>query len=393
MRRAHRPIVLAFLAASLLPVALLALALYVYDPAQLYHPAWGRSQTVHTNLRIQIAGLTRHGEFDSIILGTSILENSSADELSAQLGECFVNLSITAGDFHERGLVLDHLLRARPIRQVVWSLDFIYLNQRRGFRVFPLPTFDFLYDDNPFNDLRLYLNRHFLECLVHWSASEACVGRRVTLDRPNAWDGEAEHAARFGGLRNWCQASDHWQMRDVREKLTTAVARAAAGDLDYSAGGDNVARALAYVDENLLALARRYPATRFRLVFPPYSRAKFAIWHQQQPGAATAHEAVVRHLATRAAELPNVEVYGFEDQDFLDDMSHYKDLDHFDAGINRLISTALRDGRQRITAAGVDNYLDAARRRARAFDLAGLAARLTACAAAPAKSQPLRDGM
>ena len=392
MRRAHRPIVLAFLAASLLPVALLALALYAYDPAQLYHPSWGRAPTVHANLRIQIAGLARHGDFDSIILGTSILENSSADELSAQLGERFVNLSISAGDFYERGLILGHLLQARPIRQVVWSLDFIYLNQRRGYRVFPLPTFDFLYDTNPFNDLRLYLNRHFLDCLMHWSDSVACVGRPVTLDRPNAWDGEAEHAARFGGLQNWCKASDHWQMRDVREKLTTAVARAAAGDLDNSAGDANITRAIAYVDNNLLALARRYPATRFRLVFPPYSRAKLAIWHQQQPGAAAAHEAVVRHLAARAAELPNVELYGFEDQNFLDDMSHYKDLDHFDADINRLIATALGDGTQRITVANVDAYLEEARRRARAFDLAGLAARLSTCAASPAISQPLRDG-
>lgn len=381
-----------FLAASLLPVALLTLALAVYDPAQLYHPAWGRSQTIHSNLRIQIAGLTRHREFDSIILGTSILENSSADELSSQLGERFVNLSISAGDFYERGLILGHLLQVRPIKQIVWSLDFIYLNQRRGYRVFPLPTFDFLYDSNPLNDLRLYLNRHFLECLMHWSASEACVGRRVTLDRPNAWDGEAEHAARFGGLQNWCHASDHWQMRDVRDKLTTAVASAAAGNLDFSAGGTNVARAIAYVEDNLLVLARRYPQTRFRLVFPPYSRAKFAIWHQQQPGAAAAHEAVVRHMAARAAELPNVEVVGFEDQDFLEDMSHYKDLDHFDTGINRVINATIRDGTHRITAENVDAYLDAARRRARAFDLAGMAARLTACAAPRAKSQPVRDG-
>lgn len=379
MRRRPPSITLVFLLACLLPVVLLTLALYIYDPVKLYHAPWGRVPTTHANLRIQIAGLARHGDFDSIILGTSILENSSADELGTQLGERFANLSISAGDFYERGLILGHLLQARPIGQVVWSLDFIYLNQRRGYRVFPLPTFDFLYDGNPFNDLRLYLNRHFLGCLMRWSDSEACVGRRVTLDRPNAWDGDAEHAARFGGLDNWCAAIDHWQMRDVREKLESAVARVAAGDFDATAGGANIARAIAYVEDNLLALARRYPATRFRLVFPPYSRAKFAIWHQQQPGATAAHEAVVRHLAARAAVLPNVEVYGFEDQDFLDDLSHYKDLDHFDAGINWRIATALRDGTQRITAANVDTYLAEARRRASTFDLTGLAARLTAC--------------
>jgi hypothetical protein len=367
------------LAASLLPVLLLVLALYIYDPAQIYHPPWGRVPTVHANLRIQIAGLARHGEFESIILGTSMLENSSADELSARLGSRFVNLSISAGDFYERGLMLGYLLERRSLRDVVWSLDFIYLNQRRGYRVFPLPTFEFLYDANPLNDMRLYMNRHFLGCLARGSQSEACVGRPVSLDRPNAWEDDPEHAPRFGGLDKWCQAIDHWQMRDVLEKLQSAVAMLKAGKLDYSAGGENEARAIAYVEQNLLYWAERFPQTRFKLVFPPYSRAKFALWYQQQPGAAATHRAVVRHLAQRAAALPNVELYGFEDESFPDAIEYYKDLDHFGPGINRRIAASLQDGRNRITRANVEAYLAVAARRSLAYDLGGLTERLLAC--------------
>lgn len=379
MRGSYRPVAMIFLAACLLPVAGLVLALYAYDPAQIYHSAWGRQPTIQTNLRIQIAGLARHGEFDALILGTSVFENHSADELSEQLGGKFINVSISAGDYYERGLILAHLLKARPIRQVVWSLDWIYLNQRHGYRVFPLPTFDFLYDDNPLNDLRLYMNRHFLGCLLQWSKSEACIGRPVTFDRPNAWDGVAEHAARFGGLEHWCAAIDHWQMRDVAEKLTTALARIATHDMDHAAGGANTSRAIAYIEDNLLKQVERHPQTRFSLIFPPYSRAKLAIWHQQQPGAVETHQAVVRHLAHRAKQLPNLEILGFEDQEFLEDMQHYKDLDHFDSAINRLISAALRDGHNRITAANVEAYLVEAGRRARTYDLVRLASRLEAC--------------
>jgi hypothetical protein len=218
-----------------------------------------------------------------------------------------------------------------------------------------------------------------MTCLIRWSSSEECVGRIGTLDRPNAWDNDTDHVARFGGMRNWCIAIDHWQMRDVVEKLTTAVSRAATGKLDYSLGGANVVRAIAYVEDNLITLVKSYPETRFRLVFPPYSRAKFAIWHQQQPGAAEAHQAVIRYLAQKSEELPNLEIYGFEDQGFLDDIEHYKDLDHFATSINRHIAVALHDKRNLITAKNVDVYIDSASRRARDYNLAGLATSLAAC--------------
>lgn len=379
MRASARRLTLLFLACAAGPILLLVTAFIAYDPVQLFHPAWGRPATVHSNLRIQIAGLIRHGDFDSVILGTSILENSSADEASRLLGGSFVNLSISAGDFYERGLILGNLLERRSLRQVIWSLDFIYLNQRRGYRVFPLNTFDFLYDGNPFNDLRLYLNRYFFNCLMHWSSTEECIGRPTTLDSPNAWAGEVEHAARFGGLDKWCSAADHWQMRDVIGKLKMAVARIEAGALDYSEGGGNVTRAIAYVEDNLLTLVARHPETRFILVFPPYSRAKFAIWHQQQPGTAEAHEAVIRHVAARAAALPNLEILGFEDQDFLDDIAHYKDLDHFGPAINRMMTATIHEGRQRITTANVSRYLATAKRLALSYDLTGLTAKLVRC--------------
>lgn len=376
-----RLLAMLFLAAALAPVALLLAALYAYDPLQVYHPAWGRPPTVHKNMRLQAIGAIRHGDFDGAILATSILENSSADEAGALLGGRFVNLSISAGDFFERGLILDRLLERRHLRRVIYSLDFIYLNQRKGYRVFPLPTFDFLYDGNPLNDFRVYLNGHFLACLARWSGDEACVGRPVGFDRPNAWSGEPEHAARFGGFDRWCAARDNYQIRDVQEKLTSAARRLAAGDIDANdtSGGDNTARAIAYIEDNLLARVTAHPETEFDLVLPPYSRAKFAIWYQQQTGNADTHQAVVRHIAGRATQLANLRLWGFEDADFPDDIAHYKDLDHFGPEINRRIVEAIRDGRHRITAANVEAYLAEARRRGRAYDLIGLASRLDEC--------------
>lgn len=387
MDRRARKLVLVLILAALGPVAVLFSALFAYDPLALFHEPWGRPGTVHKNLRLQAVGAIRHGDFDSAILGTSILENSSAGEASRILGGRFVNLSISAGDFFERGLILRRLLERRPVRQVIYSLDFIYLNQRKGYWYYPLPTWDYLYDDNPFNDIRAYLNGHFLGCLARGSGEPDCVGRETDLDRPNAWMSDPEQTVRFGGLDAWCRARDNFQIRDVNEKLSEAAAAIRAGALQ-AADPAQTALAIDYVERNLITWVKEYPETRFHLVFPPYSRAKFAIWHQYRQGDAAAHLAVIRYLAELSSRLPNLQVSGFEDQDFLDDIARYKDMDHFDPEINSLITRSIGQGAHRITSVNVESYIAEATRRAREYPLEEMAARLGACIEQPAGAAP-----
>ena len=374
-------LIAAYLTAALLPAVLLLSALVAYDPLTLFHRPWLREPSLHANMRLAIPGVIRRQPFDAVILGTSILENTSAVEASRLLGGRYVNLSISAGDFFERSLVLDYLLARRPVAHVIYSLDFIYLNQRKGYRLFPLSTFDFLYDGNWLNDIRAYLNEHTLSCLLHWSQDAACIGRPLSLDRPNAWMNDAGESVRFGGLEHWCNSAAHPQIRDVREKLDAANARLANGIEVPSAAAqaEHTARALAYVDDNLLRIVAAHPETRFTLVFPPYSRAKFALWYQASPLEAASHRAVIRHLVERTRSLANLEILGFEDQDFPDDLANYKDMDHFRPEINTRITTAIATGQQRLTPASLDAYLDTAARRARSFDLAALARRLNKC--------------
>ncbi len=377
-----RRLPLMFLAAALGPLLALCAALLAYDPLQIFHaPRW-RAATLHENMRWQALGVIRRQPFDSLILGTSVFENSSADEAGRLLGGRFVNLSVSAGDFFERSLILDYALRHRRIDQVVYSLDYIYLNQRIGYRVFPLPTYDYLYDGNRLNDIRVYLNRHFLACLATWSAERTCIGRVATLDRPNAWMHDPRHAARFGGIERWCAARQDDQIKDVLGKLREArfrIERAGPTRGTPQEVAVRTARAIDYVDRHLLRLVRAHPETRFHLVFPPYYRAKFALLYQDQQIDATVHGAVVRHLAEAASSLGNLAVFGFEDQDLPDDIARYKDMDHFDPAANSMILHAIAAGTHRLRVDNVDAYLAEAARRGARYDLRALLARLSAC--------------
>lgn len=385
MHRKARRLVKFYLSLSAIPLLLGFAAYYAYDPLQVYHVPWGRPLTLHGNMRLQAAGVIRHRSFDAVVLGTSMTENTSADEASRLLGGTFVNLSLTAADFFERSLLLDDLFRRKKINQVLYTLDHIYINSRKGYPLYPLPTFDFLYDRNPFNDIRVYLNTHFGLCLLHWSRDASCVGSEIGLNRPNAWFGQAEYATRFGGISKWCEARDNYQIRDAHKLIRSAVS-----DMTADVGmhpsklevDQKVQRAIEYVDDNLVRLIREHPDTRFYLVFPPYFRATFAIWHQARPVHSAIHLAVIRHLAQLASELKNMDVYGFESAPFVDEIANYKDLGHYHEAIDSQILESIASKHDRLTSENVEGYIQTVTERATRFDLGELNRQLDACGGA-----------
>ncbi len=142
-------------------------------------------------------------------------------------------------------------------------------------------------------------------------------------------------------------------------------------------------RVLAYADKYILDHARRNPEVTFHFVFPPYSRAKFAIWHQSEPLRARLHEATLHHFAEAATQLKNVHVYAFEDMDFLDDISNYKDLSHYNPAINNLLVERIRDDANSLDEQNIERYLAHARARAARYDLVGFGKHLERYLATP----------
>lgn len=389
--RARRSIA-AFLGTTFGVIALVLGSFLAYDPLMIFHSPWGRAASYHENMRLQAAGIINNVEFDSIIIGTSMMENTSADEASRLLGGRFVNLSITASDFFERELVLRHALRRKAIDQVIFSLDGNVFGRTGHARLVPA-SFAFLYDRNPFNDFRAYATPNFIGCLSDWSTEEHCVGRAVSLDRPNAWFRIPEQAQRFGGLDNWFRARNDWQVKAALASIAADARRVAQGDRDDSsiqARRVAVDEALKYLDRYVVQLAKQHPNTRFYLVFPPYARIRFAQAWQLGSIAADQHEAAVRHLAWHADQLPNLEVLAFENEGFLDDIANYKDTQHYREGIDEMILQAIAAGTHRLSSRNVESYLDLARQRAMDFDLVGLGVRIEAYLAA--ESAGMLDG-
>lgn len=132
---------------------------------QIFHKSFIKSDLhLHGNMRQQAAGIISNYEFDSIILGTSMLENTSAFEATKIVGGNFVNISLSGSSFFEREPILSYALKKKNLKNIIYSLDSTYIDLNKSHKSYPINTYSFLYDENYFNDFKAYLNKNFFKC-------------------------------------------------------------------------------------------------------------------------------------------------------------------------------------------------------------------------------------
>lgn len=340
-------------------IILFLFALYLYDPLQIFHKAWGRDTTFQKNMRLQAAGIINNYEFDSVILGTSMLENSSANEASTLFGGKFVNISMPGSDFFERKHILEHLLHKKNIHKVIYSLDsdkFIY--QIKGYKRYPLKNFSYLYDQNPFNDINAYLN------------TKECTGAIDSLDRPGAWYKSKRHSIRYGGLDKWFAANNNYQIKNAFKKISST-----AKNIEQKKRKSlkkvklKIESAKKYIDENILYLVKKYPDTEFIFASPPYSRIYYAMWAQYDFPAYEIHKAILKYMAQKSDEYHNLQIFVFGDQRFVDEIKNYKDPKHYHVSINDWILQAINKDIGRINSTNIDPYIETVTRKNKNYDL------------------------
>lgn len=204
-----------------LPLCFLVLCalLWIYDPFMFFHKPYFREQTYHSDMRIQAKGIIDNIEFDSIILGTSILENTSAKEAGQKLGGKWINLSIAGSDFNERKIVLDYALGHKNIKQVLFSIDGFIL--RNGDRE---NSDSWRIDSNLYKDglfwqkYKRYLDKKLIRCARKWSKSKECVGDKKDLETLTQ-DEYRSSKKYFGGFVNWSE----WQKDEAIKQYNEYV--------------------------------------------------------------------------------------------------------------------------------------------------------------------------
>ena len=350
---------------------LISIGFYTYDPLQIFHKPWGRDVTFYNNMRQQVQGIVKHYSFDSIILGSSILENTSSKETNQKLGGNFINISLSGSSYYERLFIMNYVFKKKPIKKVIYSLDAgSYIHQQKGYPNYPLSLFDYLYDDTSINDIKAYLTYDFLECLLTFSTKESCIGKQVSLDRPNAWFNDESNKIRYGGLNKWFEANNSEKIKTVFKNILFKTQQIQVGKTITPTNiNEKITNAKEYVDTTILNFIKEHPTTNFILVFPPYSRMQYALWAQYNLPYFEIHKSILKYITEESKKQTNLKVYAFGDQDFLDDLSNYKDTRHYHVSINSWMITQIKNNIGLLTTKNINHYVKIITHKALTYDI------------------------
>ncbi len=326
------------------------------DPFFLYHaPRKGWYYRL-SNERSQSIGAARYLDYDALIVGSSLIRDIRTSRFDELYHTHAIKLPISGATWHETGEVMRAAFESgRPIRMVVRPLDVNHFMEEPDWVRWDLGQYPYyLYDENPWNDVRYLLNRDILfsYCLpMIGDRISGVPGGHTPFDRYGV-----SHTS--GGYR----------------PPPEDIGIPADEQLPFSEGDRKL------VDENLEAnlfcYAAAHPDTEFILYLPPYS----VVWWSQMLRDGTYERTMeaTAHALKRMLSYPNIRLYCYDDRfDLTDDLSQYADEIHYSADITHQMLEWIARDEGRLTPDHVEEVLGRIRDYYRDYDYEGLQRRVS----------------
>lgn len=310
-----------------------AITIYV-DPLFHYHGMLDRFQYMLEDERYQNDGIVRNFDYDAIITGSSMCENFSTTQFDILWETDSVKAAFAGGSYKEIDENLKRALKSHNnIKYVVRSIDYSSLmDDKNDMLVLTGDRPSYLYDDNPFNDVRYLFNKEiFINKVYNTMAYTKAGGTTTSFDSYAFWGDTAE----YGGNKIYEGMTRRGYLCEEQE-LT---------DEDKEIMLDNI-------NQNILSTVSEYPDTIFYLFFTPYSISYWDIVHSD--GLVNKKIEAERVAIEEILKYPNVRLYSFNnDYDLVCDLDNYKDQAHFGPWVNSKILSCMKYDMYRLTS---DNY-------------------------------------
>ena len=284
------------------------------DPSFQYHLPIGNVKAVYLNERYQNAGLARNLDYDTVILGSSVTANFRPSQFEQLFGGKTVKLTFPGGCFSDFETALNLCYRTHEVRRVFWSLDPKILMSDYDNEPTPLP--EYLYNENPFDDVKYLFNKDVLLEQCGESVLATLSGTETPLDDAFTWDKKYEFS------------HEHALWSYVRPDWTETPDAADAYD--------------AQIDRNLdcvLRFVKAHPETEFYLFTPPYS---MLYWDRVlRDGSYTAVLALYDRLLSELPQYDNVKYYCFAMDQVTIPLGNYTDEVHYSGEISRYLAETM----------------------------------------------------
>lgn len=290
----------------------------VVDPFYHYHKPLPFLHTVLDDKEYQVSGTIRNFDYDTVIMGSSIIENLPTTCVDSLLGGKSIKVIKSSGRNSDLCFYLDECYKHQDIKTVIYSLSFEEMLSEKDC-LLPDESYFYLVDNNPINDVEYLLNKDvLLKRIPKYIASSVLYDSDT--ENPYSWASEKEFSLEaamsvYTPYNEFCEQSE----KNHRENELVPNLEI-LGDLIVN-----------------------HPETTFYLYMTPYSAFWWNEIYRQGEMEATLFEADC--IASYFSQYKNVKFYSFlYNNDMTFALDTYMDTVHFEMGRNIEIVERMVEG-------------------------------------------------
>lgn len=326
--------------------AMAALVIYV-DPFFQYHKPLPGFPYVLENQITQNPGIAKNMDYDSIILGSSMVVQFNTQWFEDILGLNTIKLPFNAAHAKDQDRIMTIVEKHHGMPGTVF-LGIDLLPYANGTDAEAYPVSSVYYDDNLLNDVEYWWNR---DVLLDYIVAPY-IGKDEADDFHIIYAKYyyPEYYNRDYVLSNYIPP----------EKSEEEVPEDAY-----------VEAALANMEEHILPHIENNPDTEFYVFFPPYS---ILFWYNcVQGNTVDARLAEYNIMMESLFRYDNVRVFFFQnDPELICNLDRYTDYTHYDREVNLYMTQCFADGTREVTPETCKEELEAFREVVNSFDFTSL---------------------
>lgn len=322
-----------------------AIAGFVYyiDPFFHYHkPHTDKYYYELDNQRYQNDGIMRNFDYDALLTGTSMTENFKTTEIDRIFDVNSVKIPYSGAAYKEVNEGISRALNYnKDLKTVIRGIDMGYLFTDKDWMRDDLGTYpEYLYDDNPFNDVNYIFNQDVIFNRAY----------KMVLDSI-----DPEHKPGILSFDNYSS----WQNQATMgvEKVCPKGIEVKKGSSPVYITDEEQILLKENIRQNITELAADHPDVDFYCFFTPYSM----VWWNEINNEGNIYRYVEAEKCAieEMLQYKNIKLFSYNTRiDITSDLNNYKDPTHYGSWVSTLILYWMHEGEGRITRDNYDDYIN-----------------------------------
>ena len=307
-------------------------AMFVLDPVLNYRTECSLTpyyeySTIYTN-----PGIARHYTYDTVLVGTSMVQNTDVDICDELLDCNMVRLPYSGGTSYDMKTILELCFDSdNHIKTVYWELDQFQLFASSDAHRYPVP--EYLYNNDWTDDISYLLN---MDIMYHYGLNNVLGSLQGNIS-----PAERRGITLCGDFgRNATLASyDRPAQSNARRNFDGDMRQTVDGNLS-----------------NITALVKAHPDTEFVFFFPPFS---MLYWDRElRVSSFDATMDATEYAISVLLAYDNVRLYYYQaEEEIITNLDNYKDYSHYGHWVNNTITEWISEDYGRVTIANYQTII------------------------------------